>query len=190
MAISSHNPSSSFSRRSSIFPQNHNREVAVAVALAAPTFALALASRLVPTLSYTSSIPLPPKILLLIKQIRPTTSQIHNLRTPIPILLEPRTLRTIERVADPLPATNDAFISVVAETALVADAHERGGADVAVADGAFAVAFVAEAAEGDAGGFAAGEEVGVVAGHDWGLDGWAWSGVVWRKKGSVGWVGG
>ena len=96
-----------------------------------------------------------PNPLLLIKQIRPTTPQIHNLRTPVPILLEPRALEAIKSVADPLAAAHDAFVLVVAEAALVADAHERGGAHVRVAHGAFAVAFVAEAAQGDAGGFAA-----------------------------------
>ena len=50
-----------------------------------------------------------------------------------------------------LAAAHDAFVLVVAEGAFVADADEGGGADVAVADGAFAVAFVAEAADGDAG---------------------------------------
>ena len=111
-------------------------------------------------------LPLPP--LLLIKQIGPRTPQIHNLRTPIAILLEPRTLGTVEGIADALAAAHDAFVGVVAETAFVADAGEGRGAHVAVADGAFAVAFVAEAREGDAGGFAAGEEVRVVAGHGWG----------------------
>lgn len=44
---------------------------------------------------------------------------------------------------------------VVAEGALVADADEGCGADVTVAYGALAVAFVAEAADGDAGSLAA-----------------------------------
>ena len=88
-----------------------------------------------------------PKILLLIKQIRPRTPQIDNLRAPIPILLQPRTLKAVERIADALAAAHHAFVLVVAEAALVADAHERGGPHVAVADGAFAVAFVAEASD-------------------------------------------
>lgn len=37
-----------------------------------------------------------PKILLLIKQIGPTTPQINNLRTPIPIFLQPRAFVTVE----------------------------------------------------------------------------------------------
>lgn len=50
-----------------------------------------------------------------------------------------------------LAAAHDAFVLVVAKGALVADADESCGAHVAVADGAFAVAFIAEAADGDAG---------------------------------------
>ena len=106
--------------------------------------------------SHTSTlIRLIPKILLLIKQIRPATPQIDNLRTPIPILLQPRTLKTVERITDALAATDDAFVLVVAEGAFIAHAHEGGGPDVGVADGTFAVTFVAEAADGDAGRFAA-----------------------------------
>jgi len=95
------------------------------------------------------------KILLLIKQIRPRAPQINNFRTPIPILLQPCTLKAIKRVGNPLAAAHDAFVLVVAESAFVADAHGGRGPHVGVADGAFAVAFVAEAADGDAGGFAA-----------------------------------
>ena len=43
-----------------------------------------------------------PKVLLLVKQIRPRTAQIDNLRTPIPILLQPRTLEAVESVRDAL----------------------------------------------------------------------------------------
>lgn len=84
-----------------------------------------------------------PKILLLIKQIRPTTSQIDNLGTPIAILFQSRTLEAVECVADALAAAHHALVLVVAEGAFVADARERGGPHVRVADGAFAVAFVA-----------------------------------------------
>ena len=38
-------------------------------------------------ISPISAISLIPEILLLIKQIRPTTAQIDNLRTPVPVLL-------------------------------------------------------------------------------------------------------
>ena len=123
-----------------------------------------------------------PKILLLVKQIRPRTAQIDNLRAPIPIFFQPRALEAVEGVRDALirstltsssasvastyrvkkgekgekkfthlPAAHDALVLIIAKGAFVADADEGRGAHVAVADGAFAVAFVAEAADGDAG---------------------------------------
>tara|TARA_R110002003_G_scaffold40_4_gene2600 strand:+ start:14957 stop:15277 length:321 start_codon:yes stop_codon:yes gene_type:complete len=88
------------------------------------------------------------KILLLVEQIRPTTAQIDNLGTPIPVLLQPRTLEAVEGVGNALAATHDALVLVVAEGAFVADAGERRGAHVRVAHGAFAVAFVAQPADG------------------------------------------
>lgn len=106
-----------------------------------------------------------PKTLFLVKQIRPRTPQIDDLRTPVPVLLQPRTLKAVERIADALATTDDALILIVAEGALVADADESCRAYVGIAHGAFAVAFVAQAADGDAGLFAAHDEVGVMAGH-------------------------
>ena len=66
-----------------------------------------------------------------------------------------------------LATAHDTLVLVVAEGALVADASESGGPHVGVADGALAVAFVAEPADADAGRFAAHDEVGVVARHCW-----------------------
>jgi hypothetical protein len=106
-----------------------------------------------------------PKILLLVKQIRPRTSQIDDLRTPIAILLQPSTLEAVERVTDALATAHDALVLEVAEAAFVTDAHERRGPYVAVAHWALAVTFVAETAERDAGGLAAHDEIGVMAGH-------------------------
>ena len=83
----------------------------------------------------------------LIKQIRPRTPQINNLRTPIPILLQPRALEAIKGIADPLPAADDAFVLVVSERALVTDPDEGRGPHVGVANGAFAVALVAETSD-------------------------------------------
>lgn len=105
--------------------------------------------------SSTISIRLIPEILLLVEQIRSRTSQVDDFRTPIPILFESGALKTVERIAYALSATDDTFVLVVAKRALVADTDERGGADVGVADGTLAVAFVAEAADGDARRFAA-----------------------------------
>jgi hypothetical protein len=38
------------------------------------------------------------KILFLVEQIRPGTTKVYNLRTPVPIFLESRTLKAIEGV--------------------------------------------------------------------------------------------
>lgn len=106
-----------------------------------------------------------PEILLLVEQIRPRTTQIYNLRAAVPVLLESRALEAVESVRDAFAAAHDALVLVVAERALVADAYESGGAHVGVADRALAVAFVAETADGDAAGFAAHDEIWVMAGH-------------------------
>jgi hypothetical protein len=85
-----------------------------------------------------------PKILLLVEQIRPATAQIYNLGAAIPVLLQAGAFEAVEGVAD---------------------AGEGRGAHVGVADGAFSVALVTEAADGDAGLFAAHDQVGMVARH-------------------------
>jgi hypothetical protein len=106
-----------------------------------------------------------PQLPPLIKQIRPRTPQINNLRTPIPILLQPRAIRTIIRITNPDAAADNALARVIAKGAFVADAHLRCWAHVAVADGAAAVVALAEAADADSCLAAAHDEIGVVAGH-------------------------
>lgn len=101
------------------------------------------------------------KILLLVEQVRPTTTQIYNLGAPIPILFQARALEAVEGVGNALAAAYDALVLVVAKGAFVADARERRGAHVRVADGALAVAFVAQAPDGDAGLLAAHYEIAV-----------------------------
>jgi hypothetical protein len=91
-----------------------------------------------------------PKILLLVEQIRPTTAQIDNLGAPIAVLLEACTFEAVECIGDALTTAYDALVLVVAEGAFVADAGEGGGAHVGVADGAFAVTFVAQTADRNA----------------------------------------
>lgn len=91
--------------------------------------------------------------------IRPTTTQINNLRTPIPILLQTCALETVESVRDSLATAHHTLVLVVAEAALVADAHQRRWPHVGVAHGTLAVAFVAEPADGNAGLLAAHYEV-------------------------------
>jgi hypothetical protein len=100
-----------------------------------------------------------PEILLLVEQIRPRTSQIDNFRTSISVFLQPRTFKAVEGVRDALTTADDTLILVVAERAFVADTGKGGWSYVGVADGAFAVAFVAEAADGYTGGFAAHNEI-------------------------------
>ena len=109
------------------------------------------------------------EILLLVEQIRPRTTQIDNLGAPIAILFQPCTFEAVEGVRDTLlqqlvrspgkqmkrdltylAAAHDTFVLVVAEGAFVADSYESGWTDVGVAYWAFAVAFVAETADGDA----------------------------------------
>ncbi|KDN65537.1 hypothetical protein CSUB01_01099 [Colletotrichum sublineola] len=79
-----------------------------------------------------------------------------------------RALEAVEGVRDALAAADDALVLVIAEGALVAYADEGRRAYVGVADGALAVALVAEAADGDAGLFAAHNEI---AGNRGGLVG-------------------
>ena len=52
-----------------------------------------------------------PKILLLVKQIRPRTAQIDNLRAPVPILFQPRALEAVEGVRDALIRSTLASVS-------------------------------------------------------------------------------
>ena len=96
-----------------------------------------------------------PEILFLVEQICPRTPQIDNLGTSVPILLQPRTLKTVESVRYSFSAAHDTFVLVIAKRAFVADAHESSRAYVAVADRTFAVALVAETSDRYAGLFAA-----------------------------------
>ncbi|KAK6080665.1 peroxin 26 [Seiridium cupressi] len=93
----------------------------------------------------------PPIRLLLIKQICPRTTQIDNLRASVPILLQPRALEAVEGIRYALAAADDALVLVVAERALVADAHQGCRSHVRVAYRTLAVALVAETADGYAG---------------------------------------
>lgn len=60
-----------------------------------------------------------------------------------------------------LATTDDTFILIVAKRALVTYSHERRRSNVAVANGTFAVALVAESTDGDAGLFAAHDQIAV-----------------------------
>jgi hypothetical protein len=102
-----------------------------------------------------------PEILLLVKQIRPGAAQVDDLRTAVPVLLQPGTLETVKRVGDAFAATYDTLVLIVAEAAFVADADQGRRPDVAIAYGAFAVALVAETSDGNAGLLATHDEIAV-----------------------------
>lgn len=91
--------------------------------------------------------------------IRPRTAQVDNLGAPVAVLLEARALEAVEGVRDAFAAAHDALVLVVAEAALVADAHQRRRAHVGIAHGALAVALVAEPPDRNAGLLAAHYEV-------------------------------
>jgi hypothetical protein len=99
------------------------------------------------------------EILLLVEQIGSRTTQIYNLGATVPVLFESCTFEAVEGVRDALAAADDTLVLVVSEGAFVADAGERSRAHVRVADGAFAIALVAEAADRDASLLAAHDEV-------------------------------
>jgi hypothetical protein len=85
-----------------------------------------------------------PKILFLVEQIRPRTTQIYNLRTSVSILLQTRTFEAVESIGDTFTAADDTLVLIVAEGAFVTDASEGRRTHVGVADGTFAVALVTE----------------------------------------------
>ena len=90
-------------------------------------------------------------LLPLIEQVRLRRSQIDDLRAAVPVLFHLRAFSAIVRIGNPRTATNHAPPLVAPVVALVADPHEGTGPDVRVAHHTFAVAFFAEAADGDAG---------------------------------------
>ena len=106
-----------------------------------------------------------PKVLLLIKQIRSRTTQVYDLRTPIPIFFQSRALKAVERIRYSFTSAYDALVLVITEGAFVADARECGRSHVRIADRTLPVTFVAEPADGDARCFAAHDEIWVMARH-------------------------
>lgn len=111
------------------------------------------------------------EILFLVEQICSRTTQVYDLRAPISVLFQPRALEAVESVGDAFTAADDALVLVVAERALVADAHESGRAHVGVADRTFAVALVAKTADGDAACLATHDKIGMMARHFGGVVG-------------------
>jgi len=105
------------------------------------------------------------KILFLIKQIRPRTPQINDLWTPITVLLESCAFEAIECVRNAFAAADYTLVLVVAEGALVADADEGCRPHIGIADGTFAITFVAETTDCYARLLAAHNEIGMMARH-------------------------
>lgn len=99
------------------------------------------------------------EVFLLVEQIRPRTAQVDDLGTPVSILLQTRTFEAVECIRDALATAHDTLVLVVPKGALIADSHQGRRSHIRVADGAFAVAFVAESADGDACGLAAHDEI-------------------------------
>lgn len=62
-----------------------------------------------------------PKILLLVEQIRPRTSQIDDLRASVSVFLESRALEAVESVRNAFATADHAFVLIVSEGAFVAD---------------------------------------------------------------------
>lgn len=58
-----------------------------------------------------------------------------------------------------LATTDNTFVLIVSETALIADADEGGRSHVGIADGAFAIAFIAESSDSYTGLLAAHNEI-------------------------------
>lgn len=80
----------------------------------------------------------------LVEQVRLCRAQIHNLWTPVPILLENGALFAVIRVRDALAAAHDATALERAIVALVAYAHEGARPHIRVADGTLPVALYAQ----------------------------------------------
>lgn len=104
-------------------------------------------------------------LLPLVEQIRLCRAQIDNLRTAVAVLLQNGALLAVVGVTDTGPAANDTPALVAAVVALVADSHQRRRSHQRVADDALAVAFLAEAADGDARLLPAEDQIRVVLGH-------------------------
>lgn len=98
----------------------------------------------------------------LTKQIGPRATQIDNFGTSITVLLQTRALEAVKCVRDSLSAAHDTLVLVVSKRALVTYPYESGRTNVGIADRAFAIAFVAEAADGDAGLLAAHYQVAIL----------------------------
>lgn len=102
----------------------------------------------------------------LIEEVSLRAPQVDNLRAPVPILLLLRALFAVVGVRDPNPTTNYTTALERAVITLVTYAYERARPHIRIADHAFSVALLAQAANGDARLLSAHDEVWVVLCHD------------------------
>lgn len=105
------------------------------------------------------------EVLLLIKQICSTRSEIYDLWTSISILLQPRTFKTVECVRYAFSAAYYTLVLVISKAAFVTDPYEGCRSDVGIADRAFTIAFVAQTSDSNTCLLAAHNEIGMMARH-------------------------
>jgi hypothetical protein len=90
-----------------------------------------------------------------------TTTQIYDLRTSISILLQSCAFEAVKSVRDPFTTAYHTLILIVSEAALIANPDESCGANIGITNGTFAIALVAETADGDTRLFPAHDKIAV-----------------------------
>lgn len=101
----------------------------------------------------------------MIEQIGSARTKIDDLWATISVLFQSCTSEAVEGITHSFSTTNDTLVLIVAEGALIADAHESGRSNIRVADWTLAVAFVAESTDGDACCLATHDEIWVMTRH-------------------------
>jgi len=108
---------------------------------------------------------LEPKPPSLIEQVCPTCAQVHDLGAPITVFLQSRAFGTVIRVGDTRGAANNAPTAVGTKITFVTDADKCLRPNVRVADWAFSVALLAQAADSNTRLSPAHNQIGMVLGH-------------------------
>jgi hypothetical protein len=106
------------------------------------------------------------KILLLIEEIRSTRAQIYDLWASISVLLKSCAFEAIESIGDTLSTAHDTLVLVISKATFIANPDKGCGANVGIADWAFAVAFIAETSDSNARLFAAHNKIRMMSRHD------------------------
>jgi len=105
------------------------------------------------------------KVLLLVEEIRPRTSQVDNFGATIAVLFQSCAFKAIKRIRNTLPTTYNTLVLIVPKRALIAYADQSSGSNVAVANGALAITFVAQTANSNAGLLTAHHKIRMMARH-------------------------